>query len=233
MMQIANLRSGSAWMCCGKQCARVDAGDTVVSAPGFYPRVRERLTDSTETLKAFITPRRFTEEMARRRAMDVARIDVRILRDERLTAALESLCGAVEEDRDAHEMQRSFSALLDEVVRSLSSAQLLRRRPPRPEIEAVRRILEERFADSVSLDDLTEEVGLSKFHLLRLFREEFGTTPHAFQLHLRIARAREMLDRGTSPAEVALACGFADQAHFTRCFKSIVGFTPAAFARLG
>ncbi|HWE24606.1 MAG TPA: AraC family transcriptional regulator [Myxococcales bacterium] len=235
MIQIAQIQSGAAWMCCGSQCARVDAGDVVVSAPGFHPRVQQRLTASAETLKAFISPRRFSEEMRLRGARELARLDVRIVREDKVTSALKQLCAAVEEDRNERELQRAFSDLLDQLVRFLSheSAQPLRRRPPRPEIEAARQILQDRFAESVSLDELTEEVGLSKFHLLRLFRVEVGTTPHAYQLHLRIARAREMLDRGVSAAEVALACGFADQAHFTRCFKSIVGFTPAAFARLG
>jgi AraC-like DNA-binding protein len=40
-----------------------------------------------------------------------------------------------------------------------------------------------------------------------------------------------MLDAHVSAAEVALACGFADQAHFTRAFKRIVGYTPGAFKR--
>jgi AraC-like DNA-binding protein len=235
MIQVAHMRSGAAWICCGTHCARVDAGDTVVSAPGFQPRVQQRLTDSAETLKAFISPQLFADEMKRRGAADIARIDVRIVRDENLTAALWQMCAAVEERRGGEEMQQTLGGLLDELVRSLSdsSAQPLRKKPPRPEIETVRQILHDRFAEAVSLDELTEAVGLSKFHLLRLFREEMGTTPHAYQLHLRIARAREMLDRGTSSAEVALACGFADQAHFTRCFKSIVGFTPGAFTRLG
>lgn len=44
---------------------------------------------------------------------------------------------------------------------------------------------------------------MSKFHLLRLFRQEVGTTPHAYQVHLRVSRAREMLDRGVCAAEVS------------------------------
>ena len=80
---------------------------------------------------------------------------------------------------------------------------------------------------------MARESGLSKFHFVRLFREELGITPHAYAMKLRVARARELLDGGVPAAQVAFECGFADQAHFTRAFKREVGYTPAAFARLG
>ncbi len=47
---------------------------------------------------------------------------------------------------------------------------------------------------------------------------------------MRIAEARLLLARGVPPAEAALACGFADQAHLTRTFKRAVGVTPARYA---
>ena len=234
MIQVALLRSGSVWICCGSECAIIEPGDAVVSTPGYHPRVAQRLTDSAETLKAFIDPRRFEEEMGQRQVQGANGVGALIVRNAGLDGVLERLCRAVDEDRNADALQAAFAGLLDQIGRLMSepATERVRKKPPRQEIELVRRRLEERFAESVALDDLAEEIGLSKFHLLRLFREEVGTTPHAYQLHLRISRARGMLDSGISAAEVALACGFADQAHFTRCFKSIVGFTPAAFARL-
>lgn len=234
MIQLTHLRSGSVWICCGSECALLESGDTVVSTPAYHPRVTRRLTDSAETLEALIDPRRFEEEMARRRIRPNG-LGALIVRDGRLDAVLEALCRAVDEDRDADTLQIAFTDLLDQIRRAMSNpaTRRVRKKPARPEVEIVRTRLQERFAEPVALDDLAEEVGMSKFHLLRLFRQEVGTTPHAYQVHLRVSRAREMLDRGVCAAEVALACGFADQAHFTRCFKSIVGFTPAAFARLG
>jgi AraC-like DNA-binding protein len=68
--------------------------------------------------------------------------------------------------------------------------------------------------------------------LVRLFREAVGVPPHAFQLQLRVSRAQQRLASGDSAADVAMACGFADQSHFSHCFKRIVGFTPGAFKRL-
>jgi transcriptional regulator GlxA family with amidase domain len=75
--------------------------------------------------------------------------------------------------------------------------------------------------------------GLSRFHLLRVFSKEIGLPPHAYQIRLRIERARTMLRKGIPPALVAGATGFADQSHFTRHFKRVWGITPARYARAG
>jgi AraC-like DNA-binding protein len=104
----------------------------------------------------------------------------------------------------------------------------------RPEHAAVRRArtyLEERWAQPVRLAELAAHAGLSRFELARTFRAQVGLPPHAFQLDLRIARARTLLARGEPPATVAAACGFCDQAHLTRAFKRAVGVAPGRYAR--
>lgn len=82
-----------------------------------------------------------------------------------------------------------------------------------------------------ALDDLATEAGLSRFHFLRVFRRATGQTPHAYLVNLRINRAQVLLRAGGRPAEVAIACGFADQPHLTRAFRRIVGVTPGQYAR--
>jgi AraC-like DNA-binding protein len=103
----------------------------------------------------------------------------------------------------------------------------------RYEHRAVRRArahLLERWDRPVSLVELAQAAGLSRFELIRRFRQQTGLTPHAYQTNLRIARARTMLSAGEPPAWVAAACGFADQPHLTRTFRRLVGVTPARFA---
>jgi AraC-like DNA-binding protein len=104
----------------------------------------------------------------------------------------------------------------------------------RAEHAAVRRtvaMLRERWNERVSLAELSAGADLSPFELARRFREQTGLPPHAFQLDLRIARARALLAAGHAPAAVAAVCGFADQPHLTRAFKRAVGVTPARYAR--
>jgi AraC-like DNA-binding protein len=88
----------------------------------------------------------------------------------------------------------------------------------------------EHWEQPVSLAALSSVAGLSRFELVRRFRRHTGFTPHAFQTNLRIAHARDMLNRGEAAALVAAQCGFADQAHLTRTFKRAVGVTPGRFA---
>ena len=98
-------------------------------------------------------------------------------------------------------------------------------------VAAVRDLLSERLTDPPSLDDLAVATGMSPFALLRAFRDETGLPPHAYLNQLRVRVARRLLDSGVAPAQVAVEAGFADQAHFTRHFKRIVGVPPGAYQR--
>jgi AraC-like DNA-binding protein len=103
----------------------------------------------------------------------------------------------------------------------------------RGEHAAVRRArahLIEHWSAPLPLATLSSVAGLSRFELVRRFRQQVGLTPHAFQTNLRIAHASAMLTAGEPPARVAADCGFADQPHLTRTFKRVVGVTPGRFA---
>jgi AraC-like DNA-binding protein len=82
----------------------------------------------------------------------------------------------------------------------------------------------------IPLEVLARESGLSKFHLLRVFRDRTGLTPWQYQVNLRLDHARRLLQRGEPASQVADACGFVDQSHFTRIFRTVVGVTPAVYA---
>jgi AraC-like DNA-binding protein len=100
--------------------------------------------------------------------------------------------------------------------------------------DAIRRAqayLHEHFNEAVSLDELSAIAGLSPYHLVRSFTRRFGLPPHAYQIHVRVERARALLTTGMPPVQVASSVGFADQSHFTRHFRRINNVTPANYAR--
>lgn len=94
-----------------------------------------------------------------------------------------------------------------------------------------REILHARITDPPHLEELAAEAGAAPFALLRAFRAAYGLPPHAYLNQQRVQRARALLAEGAPPAEVALAVGFADQAHLTRHFKRHTGVGPGAYRR--
>jgi transcriptional regulator GlxA family with amidase domain len=66
-----------------------------------------------------------------------------------------------------------------------------------------------------------------------MFHREVGLPPHAYQIQVRVARARALIATGVPLAEVASMTGFADQSHLTRLFKRIVGVPPGQYAGRG
>lgn len=81
----------------------------------------------------------------------------------------------------------------------------------------------------VSIAELAHMCGLSRSYFIKAFGRSFGRTPHRWLTDLRVRKARDLLRGSMSIAEVAYACGFADQSHFTRVFSDAVGVSPARF----
>ena len=86
---------------------------------------------------------------------------------------------------------------------------------------------------SIPLGTLARECGLSVSHFCRAFRQSTGMPPHQWLMRRRIEAAKVMLRerRQSTLSEIALACGFADQSHFTRIFSRTVGMSPGAWRR--
>ncbi|MFG6176993.1 helix-turn-helix domain-containing protein [Halomonas sp. THAF12] len=84
--------------------------------------------------------------------------------------------------------------------------------------------------EAIGLDDICHAAGLSRSHLVRRFKAHYGLTPHAFVTDRRIRLGRHKLRNGQPIAEVAMDCGFADQAHFQRTFKRLQAATPGQYA---
>ena len=152
-----------------------------------------------------------------------------------------ALHGALERAHDTLAGEPSGGLAVEEAVLGAVAALRphLRPGPPdrgrdRAEHAAVRRArahLRERWDQRVTLAELESVAGLSRFELVRRFREQNGVTPHAYQTNLRVEHARRLLVAGAAPAAVAADCGFADQPHLSRVFKRAVGVSPARYAR--
>lgn len=135
-----------------------------------------------------------------------------------------------------HQLVEAPDPLAREVACHLFSRQLLARltparwddRPPQ-HLQRAAELMQDDSASPLSLLQLSAVAGLTPSHFVRAFSHHYGMTPHAYLLDRRIRHARTLLKQGQPLAEVALASGFADQAHFQRQFKRRVAATPGQY----
>ena len=102
---------------------------------------------------------------------------------------------------------------------------------PSPQLERVRELLHTCMADDIGLKDLVSYSGMDRFRLSRQFQQQFGCTPHAYLVQLRLRAARRLLACGRAPAQVAIDVGFSDQSHLGRWFQRVYRMAPAAYRR--
>ena len=87
--------------------------------------------------------------------------------------------------------------------------------------------VENNFGKEINIDTMAMEAGLSNSHFSRLFKQTIGQTPYQFVMSYRVEQAKKMLKESDSAMiDIALLCGFSDQAHFSRVFKQITGQSP-------
>jgi AraC-like DNA-binding protein len=128
----------------------------------------------------------------------------------------------IERMHEAGGWEGSFGVMDDWLLRRLADA-----RPPDPTVEhAWARLV--RSNGAVPVAELVQETGWSRRHLAARFREEVGLAPKVFGRILRFRRAAAELARpdGRSLAEIALDCGYYDQAHLNRDFREFSGRSP-------
>ncbi|MEM9555426.1 MAG: AraC family transcriptional regulator [Acidobacteriota bacterium] len=98
--------------------------------------------------------------------------------------------------------------------------------------EGARSLLATRFDESLSLDEIARRLYTSPFHLSRVFRQQTGSTLHAYRNQLRL---RAALDRVTQPdqdlSDLAFALGYSGHSHFTQAFRRCFGLTPSRLRR--
>jgi transcriptional regulator GlxA family with amidase domain len=101
------------------------------------------------------------------------------------------------------------------------------------QVRQVTRHIDASLASTIRTDDCAGMVRLSNSHFRRAFKTTFGETFYGYVSRRRVQRAQElMMTTDRALCEIALRCGFADQSHFTRVFRRLVGPSPAIWRRM-
>ena len=143
----------------------------------------------------------------------------------------EKLCEEFREDRPySYEICRScVTLILREVCSALSSAPV--KAAEREEL--ISRVISRLNADiaaAPSLDELSSEFYISKYHLAHKFREYTGTTVHRYILMKKINTAKELLENGAQTSKVCELCGFSTYSNFYKAFTKITGSSPKKYS---
>lgn len=95
----------------------------------------------------------------------------------------------------------------------------------------IQQYIKENFLDKIYLEELSRVSGLSQFYIIKLFKQKYDITPHAYQISCRMNYAKAEMLKGRELTEIAHEVGFYDQSHFSKTFKAYFGVTPQFYVK--
>jgi len=101
-----------------------------------------------------------------------------------------------------------------------------------PKVMKAAQTIKRSFSESIKINRMIAESGLSRAYFHKCFKQHTGLTPLELILSLRLEKAKELLCLTNSPiAEIAIACGYDDPVYFTYLFKRQLGLTPSQYRK--
>jgi len=144
-------------------------------------------------------------------------------RNEALKAQYLTLFDALDNEQSSLNIETCLYSFVESSFQITSPASRYKHAEP---IKRIREKLLDEVSEPHELESLAEEAGMSRYQLLRAFKNQYGLPPYAYLMDEKIKRSKVMLKAGESLSEVAHSLGFSDQAHFQRQFKKRLAVTP-------
>ena len=92
------------------------------------------------------------------------------------------------------------------------------------------RVMENRYPETLAIDKIAREVGISPRHFKRRFKQAIGETPLSYLQRVRVEAAKKKLERSRAPvSEITWQIGYADSSSFCRLFKKTTGLSPREY----
>lgn len=116
-----------------------------------------------------------------------------------------------------------------ELGRMLSGEDVTLPEPLQPRDRRVREMLaylDSHLEEDISVENLAQQFYISKYHMMRLFRQETGTTVHGYLTQRRLLLARDRIQQGMSTTEACFHSGFGSYSAFSRAYGKFFGITP-------
>jgi AraC-like DNA-binding protein len=153
---------------------------------------------------------------------------------QRVITLLDAAVGELNRDHSAKDTILQAASLLREQTDSPAAAGAINEagRLLAWQARKVREYVDGHIAGPIRVADLCALIQRSEAHFSRAFKRTFGASPHAFVIQRRLELAAQYMLQTEAPlSDIALRCGFADQAHLCKHFRLATGETPAAWRR--
>jgi AraC family transcriptional regulator len=126
----------------------------------------------------------------------------------------------------------ALDALALELIVCASRASRPRESTPPRWLQLAKELIHARYLERLTLSEIAATVGVHPAHFTSTFRTFYGCTPGQLIRRLRIEHSRRLLAKHDLPvAQIAVSCGFYDEAHFCKAFRAMTGATPTEFRR--
>jgi AraC-like DNA-binding protein len=89
--------------------------------------------------------------------------------------------------------------------------------------------IDNNYSQPIDLSNVADEAFFSKYHFIRLYKKIYGKTPHQYLIHVRIEKAKQLLQNERTVSDSCYSVGFDSISSFAGLFKKIVGVPPAAW----
>ncbi|MEO0895355.1 MAG: AraC family transcriptional regulator [Bacteroidota bacterium] len=94
-----------------------------------------------------------------------------------------------------------------------------------------KKYIDQHFDSLINLDVLAASSHTSKYHLIRVFKKYYGTTPRQYLINKRLSKAKEYLREGRSVSDTCFSIGFESINSFSNLFKAKNGMSPSRYRR--
>ncbi len=155
--------------------------------------------------------------------------------NEKIRKTLFSIVSNIEQELSSNRYGREIVStgmllkLLVEIARSIFHKEVQKPAPMLPKSKRMLDImhyLDAHLTEDINIDTLAEKFYISRFHMMRRFREETGTTIHSYISDHRLMLARDLISQGIPATEVCFQCGFGSYSSFSRAYGKFFGTTP-------
>ena len=153
---------------------------------------------------------------------DMVRFPKPILYDKRLEQKIRSLSQAVLSEQNEALCSELLLSLADNLVQTDLSPEYGK---DNEIIKKAKEMLHGSLEGILALDEISRELGLSKYQFIRAFKSSTGITPYQYFLNVKVERAKQLIEQTGDIYEAVAGYGFVDLTHLNRHFKSVYGIT--------